>query len=280
MRLGAHMSIAGGIPLAAERAQKAGCEVLQIFVKNNNRWQGRPLSVEEALEFQKACQACSIEEAVGHAGYLINLASPQEDLWKRSIDSLIDELERAGRLSLGCLVVHPGSHMGMGESKGVRRVAQALNQISDRCDWTVPIALETTAGQGTSLGSRFEHLRDIMGGLKAPNRVAVCLDTCHIFAAGHEIRDRRSYLKTLRAFQRTVGLEKLVLLHLNDSRRALGSRVDRHEHIGKGEIGLEGFRWIMNDRRLRSIPKILETPKGKTHREDRRNLRVLRSLIR
>ncbi len=277
--LGSHLSIAGGIPLALERAQKAGCRVLQIFVKNNNRWVGKVISEEEVLTFRRKWEQSKIQDVVAHDCYLLNLASPREDLWERSMDALIDEMERRDRLGLSYLVTHPGSHMGMGEEQGVSRIAQAIDRIHQKEDWKVRIALETTAGQGTSVGYRFEHLRDIIGAIHEPDRLAVCMDTCHIFAAGYDIREEEEYQKTMDRFDQTVGLEKLRVFHLNDSKREWGSRVDRHEHIGRGEIGTSGFAWILNDERLTEVPKILETPKGKTHREDKRNLKVLRALI-
>ncbi|MCH8819076.1 MAG: deoxyribonuclease IV [Acidobacteria bacterium] len=276
--LGSHMSIAGGTHLALERAEQAGCQVIQIFVKNNNRWVGKPISEEEAEAFQKSWERSAIQEVVAHDCYLINLASPLDEMWQRSIDALIDELERCDRLGLSYLVTHPGSHMGRGEEQGVRRIARAIDQIHQK-DWKVRIALETTAGQGTSVGYRFEHLRDIIGAVRQPDRLAVCMDTCHIFAAGYDIREEEDYQKTMESFDQTVGLDKLRIFHFNDSKRGWGSRVDRHEHIGRGEIGTSAFASILNDERLTGVPKILETPKGKTHREDKRNLKVLRSLI-
>lgn len=276
--LGSHMSIAGGTHLALERAEQAGCQVIQIFVKNNNRWVGKPISEEEAETFQKSWERSAIQEVVAHDCYLINLASPLDEMWQRSIDALIDELERCDRLGLSYLVTHPGSHMGRGEEQGVRRIARAIDQIHQK-DWKVRIALETTAGQGTSVGYRFEHLRDIIGAVRQPDRLAVCMDTCHIFAAGYDIREEEDYQKTMESFDQTVGLDKLRIFHFNDSKRGWGSRVDRHEHIGRGEIGTSAFASILNDERLTGVPKILETPKGKTHREDKRNLKVLRSLI-
>lgn len=276
--LGSHMSIAGGTHLALERAEHVGCQVIQIFVKNNNRWVGKPISEEEAETFQKSWERSAIQEVVAHDCYLINLASPLDEMWQRSIDALIDELERCDRLGLSYLVTHPGSHMGRGEDQGVRRIARAIDQIHQK-DWKVRIALETTAGQGTSVGYRFEHLRDIIGAVRQPDRLAVCMDTCHIFAAGYDIREEEDYQKTMESFDQTVGLDKLRIFHFNDSKRGWGSRVDRHEHIGRGEIGTSAFASILNDERLTGVPKILETPKGKTHREDKRNLKVLRSLI-
>lgn len=278
--LGAHMSIAGGTPLAIQRALQAGCRVLQIFVKNSNRWKGKTLVDEEVEDFRKAWADSKLHQVVAHDSYLINLASPQEELWQRSIEAMLDELNRCQRLGVSLLVTHPGSHMGEGEGAGVRRIAQAIDQIHERSgQCNVPIALETTAGQGTSVGYRFEHLRDILAATRHPERVVVCGDTCHIFAAGYDIRGEAEYGETMEQFSRVVGLEKLRVFHFNDSKKDLGSRVDRHEHIGRGKIGTSAFSWFLNDERLDQIPKILETPKGKTHREDRRNLKLLRSLV-
>jgi len=273
------MSIAGGTPNAVDRARRAGCTVLQIFVKNSNQWKAKPLAEDEIQEFHTRRLAAGLSHAVAHAGYLINLASPEGQLRRQSIESLLDELERAGRLGLSHLVIHPGAHRGDGETVGVARVAAALNEIQERFDPEAVVTLEGTAGQGTSLGYRFEHLRDILGGCQQPERVAICLDTCHLFASGHDFRDLEGFNRMLEEFDRTVGLRKLAVFHVNDSKRELGSRVDRHEHIGKGRIGIDGFRWLLNDPRLSHVPKILETPKGVTLRLDKRNLRVLRSLL-
>lgn len=275
------MSIAGGIPLAVERARKTGCTVLQIFVKNRNRWKGRSLSEEEAAAFRLEREAAGLFAVVAHDSYLINLAAPGEELWSRSIEALVDELERSQRLRLSHLVAHPGAHMGEGESRGIRRIARALDVIHERTsDFRIRLALETTAGQGTSIGYRFEHLRDVLSACRDPARVDVCLDTCHVFAAGYDFRSEEGYHRTLEDFDKQIGLSRLRVIHLNDSKRELGSRVDRHEHIGRGQIGKAGFHWFLNDERFRHVPKILETPKGEDLREDRRNLRVLRSLIR
>ncbi|RPJ59546.1 MAG: deoxyribonuclease IV [Acidobacteria bacterium] len=278
--LGAHMSIAGGTPNAIDRARRAGCSVLQIFVKNNNQWKGKPLSEEEVQVFRANRAASDLADVVAHTCYLINLASPEAELRRQSIDTFLDELRRATLLGLSHLIVHPGSHRGDGESVGVRRIAEALDEIHDRnAETKVTTALEGTAGQGTSVGYRFEHLRDILGACREPDRVAICLDTCHLFTSGHDFRDPEGYDRMIEAFDRTVGLPKLRVLHCNDTKRELGSRVDRHEHIGKGHIGMDGFRWLMNDPRLARVPKILETPKGVTLRLDKRNLRVLRGLV-
>ncbi len=279
--LGAHMSIAGGIPLSVGRARRVRANVLQIFVKNNNRWQGREFSDEEADDFRRACRRARLRRVVAHSSYLINLASPDPALWRRSIEATVDELDRCRRLGVSHLVVHPGAHVGSGEGPGVKRVAAALDRVFERRrQCPVKLALETTAGQGTSLGYRFSQLRDILAACETPERVAFCLDTCHAFAAGYDLRSPAGYRRMLREFERSVGLERLQVLHLNDSKRELGSRVDRHEHIGEGLIGRQAFASILADRRLARVPKILETPKGKDLKEDRRNLNLLRRLHR
>ena len=274
------MSITGGIPLAIQRATQAGCNVLQVFVKNNARWKGRPLLDEEVELFRTAWAASDVREVVAHSSYLINLASPDNALRLRSIRALVDELKRCERLGLNYLVIHPGAHMGDGEKRGIHRIAKSLDQIHNESGMLgVQIALETTAGQGTSVGYRFEHLRDIIGSCCNSDRVFVCVDTCHIFASGYDIRAEEDYASTMKAFDRVIGIGRVKVFHFNDSKKALGSRVDRHDHIGKGMIGESGFVSILNDRRFTRVPKILETPKGKTSWHDRRNLRILRSLI-
>jgi deoxyribonuclease-4 len=216
---------------------------------------------------------------MAHDSYLINLASPDDALWDRSKRALLDELRRCDLLGLEQLVVHPGAHVGSGESEGIGRIAAALDWIqAEEGDLDVKIALETTAGQGTSIGHQFEHLRDIFTEVQEPERLFVCLDTCHIFAAGYDIRRQQDYSETIELFDAIIGLEKLKVIHLNDSKRDLGSRVDRHEHIGKGFIGEDGFRWFLNDPRFVEVPKILETPKGSDDSYDVDNLAVLRFL--
>ncbi|MBI4445948.1 MAG: deoxyribonuclease IV [Acidobacteria bacterium] len=277
--LGAHMSIAGGTPMAIERAVRAGCSVLQIFVKNNNRWKGKPLVEEEVRVFARAWKNSRLCSIVAHDCYLINLAAPDGSLRRLSIESLLDEVERCERLELSHLVMHPGSHVGQGEMAGVEAVSRAINEVLEKAaGYRVKLALETTAGQGTSVGYRFEQLRDIMSGCHEPERLAICLDTCHVFAAGYELRTREGYLATMERLERTVGMVKVEVLHFNDSKKDLGARVDRHEHIGKGKMGTAAFRWFLEDPRFAKVPKILETPKGKTLRLDRMNLAVLRSL--
>ena len=274
------MSIAGGIPKSLDRAVDVGCNVLQIFVKNNNQWRGRVLLDPEVNEFRQRWSESTIRQVVAHDSYLINLASPKEQLWERSIAAFLDEMERCERLGLSHLVTHPGAHVGAGKAWGIGRIAAALKRILERtASYGVKIALETTAGQGTTLGHRFQHLRDILAGCGSPERIVVCMDTCHVFAAGYDIRTEEGYAGVMDQFDQVVGLEKLEVLHFNDSKRSFGSRVDRHEHIGQGKIGKAGFRWFLNDPRLVQVPKLLETPKENKGEADRRNLKVLRSLL-
>ncbi len=279
-RLGAHMSVAGGVSKALDRGESIGCDTIQIFTRNNNRWTSKPLDPKEIERFHQRVQETGIWPVFSHAAYLINLASPKEELWKKSIDAFIDELQRAEALHLLGVVLHPGSHMGEGEEAGIKRIAQAL----DLCHEATPgyqtlTLLEITAGTGDHLGYRFEQLAAIRDRVKHPERVAFCFDTCHAFAAGYDIRTREGYEAVMEEFDRILGLERLKAFHFNDSKHPLGSRKDRHEHIGKGYIGLDGFRWIVNDPRFEDVPMVLETPKSKDMHEDVENLRVLRSLI-
>jgi len=279
--LGAHMSISGGLEKALLRGEACGCQVIQIFTRNPNQWGCSPLSSKEIDAFHAARIQTSIMPVAAHDSYLINLASPHPENRRRSLEALQDELARTDRLGIPCVVIHPGAHMGEGEHKGIRRIAEGLNRIFDHdSHLRVHILLETTAGQGTSLGYRFEHLAEIIRQTESQERLGVCLDTCHIFAAGYDIRTRPAYLKTMRRFDAILGIQHLHLIHLNDSKRDLGSRVDRHAHIGKGCIGLAAFGFFMNDKRLRNIPKIIETEKGTDGTDwDRINLECLRGLI-
>jgi deoxyribonuclease-4 len=280
MRLGAHESISGGLHKAFDRAQSAGCDAVQIFVKSNRSWAVKPLLEEDISQFKAKAEETGIHPVVGHASYLLNLASPKEPLWIKSRDTLITELERCEALDVGWLVLHPGSHVGAGEEAGLARVAQALGEIhAATAGFRAQILLETTAGQGTNLGYCFEHLAWLMEHAPEGERLGVCLDTCHVFAAGYELRTPEGYAETMEAFDQVIGLEQLKAIHLNDSKGDLGSRKDRHDHIGKGCIGLEGFRLLLNDPRLAGLPGLLETPKGDDLQEDRENLAVLRSLI-
>ncbi len=275
--LGAHMSIAGGIPRAAESAARLGCNALQIFVKNSNRWEGKKISDEEAQEFKTLILQHGIKNVAAHSSYLINLASPDEDLRQRSIAAFIDELNRCAQLNVQSLVLHPGSHRNEGEASGLKRIVDSLLQVIASSDTGVRITLETTAGQGSSLGNRFEHLRDIISGLSGHPSISICMDTCHIFASGYDIRTNTAYEETMDRFDSVIGFSRLSLVHLNDSLKPLGSRVDRHEHIGLGYIGDEAFKNLITDPRFEKISKILETPKDRDEMGDKENLARLKS---
>lgn len=278
-KLGAHMSIAGGVDRAIQRGHSIGCETIQIFTKSSNQWRAAPLTDDVVQRFHANQQETGIGPVVGHDAYLINLASPDDALWQKSVDAFVVEMERAQRMGLPYLVTHPGAHTGSGEEAGIRRVAQAIDEIHARTpDVETMILLEITAGQGSGLGYSFEQLAAIIGLTHRPERLGVCFDTNHAFAAGYDFRTPETYAATFEAFDRTLGLHRLRVFHLNDSKRDLGSRVDRHEHIGKGFIGLEAFRFLLNDPRFADRPMILETPKGPDMAEDVENLRVLRSL--
>ncbi len=280
LRLGAHMSIAGGVDKALERGRRAGCDAIQIFTKNANQWKARPLSAGDAANFRARQAELGIAPVVAHDSYLINLASLDDALWDKSVDALTEELERCELLGIPGLVLHPGAHLGSGEAAGIRRVVAALDEVSRRLPgYRAQFWLETTAGQGSTLGRRFEELAAIIAGLRAPERAGVCFDTAHVFAAGYELRTAEGYAATWAEFGRLLGFASLRCFHLNDSKKELGSRVDRHAHIGQGALGLEAFRRLLNDARWRSRPMILETPKGKDMAEDMENLRILRSLI-
>ena len=281
--LGAHMSIAGGFCRAAERAHAAGCDCVQLFTKNNNQWRAKEITAEDARRFQAALTELGITHPVAHDAYLINLASPDRRLWKKSVEAFVEELRRAELLGIPWVVTHPGAFTTGTEARGLRRVIRALDEIHAQTrGLRARCLLETTAGQGTSLGWRFEHLAAILAGLKDPDRLGVCFDTCHVFAAGYPMGTEKEHRATMRAFNTTVGLEQIKAFHLNDSRRGLGSRVDRHAHIGRGEMGLEPFRRLLADRRFRKVPMYLETPKGKQDGVDLDviNLATLRRLKR
>jgi deoxyribonuclease-4 len=278
--LGAHMSIAGGVNMAIERARSINCTAMQMFVKNNMQWFARPLTRDEIALFREHRRRGELLSIFAHANYLINLAATNGQFHANSIRSLSEELVRADQLELPFLVLHPGAHLGAGEEAGLEKIVESIDRVLSRLPKIkTRIALETTAGQGSCLGNKFEHLAYIISRVREPNRLCVCLDTAHVFAAGYDIGNEASVRKTFREFDRVVGLNRLVAIHLNDSKTVRGSRVDRHEHIGKGKIGLLAFRFIMGDRRFRKIPKVLETPKGKDLREDVLNLRTLRRLM-
>ncbi len=278
--LGAHMSIAGGVDLAPLRGRQVGCQTIQLFTKSSNQWRARALPSEEIDRFRANLQAAAIAPAVAHGAYLINLASTDPALHQRSMAACLEELERAEALGIPYLVIHPGAHMGAGEEAGLRQVANSLRELLKRTKGCrVQAVLETTAGQGTALGHRFEHLALLLDQIGLPERTGVCLDTCHLFAAGYDIRTLADYHGVLRVFDQIVGMPSLKVIHVNDCKKELGCRVDRHEHIGKGTIGLEAFRYLVTDPRLRGIPMIIETPKDSDFvTADRRNLETLRGL--
>lgn len=276
--LGAHESVAGGLHRALKRLQQVGGEALQIFTRNQRQWNPKPLSAEEIAQFQAAWEQYGKPPVTSHASYLINLASSKEELSAKSIAAFAAELQRCHELGIPSVVIHPGSHGGDGKEIGLTRFVSALDRAIAASSGEVLVLLETTAGQGTSLGSSFEELAFILQQSRYPRRLGVCVDTCHIFAAGYDIRTEATYGQTLAEFDRLVGIELIRFFHLNDSKQKLGSRVDRHAHIGKGEIGIEGFRLLLNDPRFSGFPMTLETDKGEDLQEDRDNLRVLRDL--
>jgi deoxyribonuclease-4 len=277
--LGAHMSIRGGVSMAIERAHSIHCNAMQIFVKNNMQWFAPPLRRQEIRAFLNHAQRRELLSIFAHANYLINLAATNPQFHANSIRALSEELIRADQLRLPFLVLHPGAHLGAGEEAGLEQIVESIDRVlAGLPKIKTRIALETTAGQGSCLGSRFEHFAYLISRVRERERLCVCLDTAHVFAAGYDISNEPSLRKTLREFDRVIGRDRLAAIHLNDSKTACGSRVDRHEHIGKGRIGLDAFRVIMRNRRFRKIPKVLETPKGKDLREDVVNLKTLRSL--
>jgi len=280
MQFGAHESIGGGLFNAVHRGLQATCDTIQLFNKSSNQWRAKELDEEEVEQFLAAIDETGVTAACSHTSYLINIASPKPELEEKSLNSLREEMERCDLLEIPNLVLHPGSHVGSGEEAGLERIARNLDRLFAALpDSEVTLCLETTAGQGSNLGHTFEQLARIIDLVEAQNRVGVCLDTCHIFAAGYPISELEEYRQTMDAFAGTVGLERLKIIHLNDSKTPFGARRDRHEHIGQGEIGLEAFRHFVNDSRLKKVPMILETPKGEDLAEDIENLKRLRSLV-
>jgi len=276
------MSIAGGCDRAVVAAHDVGFQAVQVFTKNSNQWNAPALTSEQAGAFRQALERTGIRDPVAHSSYLINLASPDDALWKRSIEAMVVEMQRCHQLGIEDLVVHPGAHMGTGEETGLRRIALAIDVLHCRTqDLGVRIDLETTAGQGSSLGYRFEHLQSILELVARPRRLGVCVDTCHIFAAGYSLDRPERYDETIKQLDGTIGIDRLRVWHLNDSSHECGSRVDRHAGIGAGKMGLEPFRHLVNDLRFRHLPMILETPKGIEDGEDldARNLRILKQLV-
>ena len=281
MLFGAHESIAGGVFEAVYRGQRATCDTIQMFNKSNNQWKAKKLTPDEVERFFQAQEETGVTVATSHTSYLINIASPDRKLNAISYRSLKEEMERCNLLRIPNLVMHPGSHTGSGEQEGLDRIVERLNRLFDELpDNQCTLLLETTAGQGTNLGYSFEQLAYIIERVEDKSHIGVCLDTCHVFAAGYPLTEPADYRNTMKQFDDIIGLEWLRIIHVNDSLKEFGSRRDRHEHIGKGHIGLEGFRNLVNDPRLKDIPMILETPKGDDLKEDIENLKVLRGLVR
>jgi len=278
--LGAHMSIAGGVGNALLHGKKVACDAIQIFTKSSRQWAGKPYMKEEIEQFRVNRQETGITTIIAHDSYLLNLGSPDAALRKQSIAAFIDELERCELLGVANLVAHPGAHVGAGEAEGIKTIAKSLDEAHKACPgYTTKVTLEITAGQGSCLGYRFEQIGNILDATKESDRLCVCFDTEHAFAAGYDIRTKEGYERTFVEFDAAIGIDRLAAFHLNDSKKEFNSRVDRHEHIGKGQIGVEAFRLLLNDKRFWGLPMCLETPKGPDLKEDQENLALLRSLI-
>ncbi len=280
LKLGAHMSVAGGLHKAFDRAVEVDSDAVQVFTKNQRQWKAKDLLQEDIDNYREAQIASKIEPVVAHNSYLINMASPKDDLWERSIAGQRIELERCEALGIPYLVAHPGAHTGSGREAGISRIVEALDRLhTDLPGYKVKTLLETTAGQGTTIGGVFEDLGELLTRVKDPDRVGVCLDTCHIFVGGYDIRTPETYQQTMESFDELVGLDQIYALHFNDSKGELGSHRDRHDYIGQGFIGAEGFRNFMNDERLKGLPALLETDKSDDLHEDREAIVLLRSLV-
>jgi deoxyribonuclease IV len=280
--LGAHESMAGGYYKAVEIARKVGCDCVQLFTKNNNQWYAKDISDEDVTRFRDALKTLKIAHPIAHDSYLINLASPDRALWKKSVDAFVVEMLRAEQLGIPYVVTHPGAFTTSSEEAGIAAIARALDEVHAQTSGIKSkCLLENTAGQGSCLGWRFEHLAAIINAVQDPDRLGVCIDTCHTFAAGYPLGTEKEYQATMRSLDKTVGLKLVRAFHLNDSVKPLGSRVDRHAGIGRGEMGKEPFRFLLNDSRFRKIPMYLETPKGEEKGKDldKINLATLRRLI-
>ncbi|NOZ39419.1 MAG: deoxyribonuclease IV [Planctomycetes bacterium] len=280
--LGAHMSMAGGYFKAVNAAHKAGCDCVQLFTKNNNQWRAKPITDDDVEKFRSALDQYGIQHTISHDSYLINLASPNDELWKKSIDAFVIELQRAEKLGIPYVVAHPGAFTSSSEEAGLKRIALGLDEAHRQTKGCAArCLLETTAGQGSNLGWKFEHLAEIIELARDPERLGVCFDTCHVFAAGYAMDTEKNYKATMRSLNKTVGVKQVKAFHLNDSLRPFGSRKDRHAAIGAGEMGLEPFRFLLNDRRFRKVPMYLETPKEDEQGRDMDvvNLKTLRALV-
>lgn len=280
--IGAHMSIAGGYWKAVRAAADVGCDCVQIFTKNNNQWRAKEITEQDVDLFKDKIAEVGIKHTLSHASYLINLASPKKELLKKSVDAMVIELERASMLGVPYVVFHPGSFTTSSEEEGLETIVNSLNKVLERTqDAAAYPLLENTAGQGSNLGWKFEHLGEIIRGVKDDSRIGVCIDTCHTFAAGHPLDSAKEYETTIESMSEAFGIERIKAFHLNDSKKPFASRKDRHEHIGEGEMGLEPFRNLLNDKRFSAVPMYLETEKGDRDGEDfdAMNLATLRSLI-
>jgi deoxyribonuclease IV len=275
--LGAHISTKGGLHNVFERAAEISASAIALFAKNSNQWKGKTMSDDDVALF---ADKRNLRPILTHASYLINLATTNSEFHRKSIDAMIDELDRAERLGIHAVVLHPGAHLGAGADAGVEQIARSLDQIHAAIpNHKVVTLLETAAGQGSCIGCTFEELGQIRALVDDKARVGICFDTCHVFASGYELRNRDDYERTIAALDTHVGIDNVGAFHLNDSKKPLGSRVDRHENIGDGEIGIDAFAFLFNDERFYGIPKVIETPKTVEHESDRKNLTLLRSLI-
>jgi len=274
------MSIAGGVDNAVLQGKEVGCDTVQLFTKSSRQWVSKPLGKDEIARFHRAKKETGLNTVVAHDSYLYNFAAPDDVLRKKSVAGLIDEMERCEALGVMYLIAHPGAHVGTGEEAGIQTIAKSIDEMHSACPgYETKLAIEITAGQGSNLGYRFQQVRQIIDASKNSDQLRVCFDTEHAFAAGYDLRTKEGYERTFAEFDETIGLGLLVAFHLNDAKKDLGCRVDRHEHIGKGFIGLEAFRLLMNDRRFWGLPMCLETPKSDDCHEDRENLATLRNLL-
>ncbi len=281
MQFGAHESIAGGVFNAIERGKKATCDTIQMFNKSNSQWRAKTITEKELEKYFSAIDEFGVTVATSHSSYLINLASPKEELNEKSFHAIKEEMERCEMLKIPNLVFHPGSHVGEGEEVGMDSIAKNVVRLFEELPESdnVTLLFETTAGQGTNLGYTFEQLGYLIEKSGSHDRLGICLDTCHIFSAGYPISEPKEYKKTMKQFEECIGIDRLKIIHMNDSKKEFGLKKDRHEAIGKGFIGLEAFRNIVNDKKLKNVPMILETPKGDELLEDIENLKLLRSLV-
>jgi deoxyribonuclease-4 len=278
--LGAHVSIAGGVAEAFVRGKALGCDCIQIFTKSSRQWKARPYTEEEVAAFKRNRQETGIDSVIAHDSYLLNLGAPDDALRKKSVAAFIDELERCEMLGIPYLVAHPGSHVGAGEEAGIKNIAKSIDETHRACKGlTAKVALEITAGQGTNLGWSFPQMARIFDLVKENERLRLCFDTEHAFAAGYDITTEDGYRQTFAELDKHIGLERVVAFHLNDSLKPLGSRVDRHEHIGKGQLGKETFRRLLHDPRFFGLPMCLETDPGPDNKDIAADLKTLRSLL-